>query len=651
MDTTNKPARRLKERLACALLCAALFFCVSARGARAADLGPNTQTFLVDSGYDFSGRSSVEAILLWESENAYFYFEKAYYDDLTSGQQASLASQLRTLGEEFDGVVYPETRKVFGEEWNPGIDGDSRMAILFDKMQSNVGGYFNPNDEYRRDVVVDGRSNENEIIYLNPDFLKSGKVEGFLSHEFQHMIYWNEKTRLRGVLDETWINEGRSELASSLVDDLLGRSLKEQTLTARKRDFLLNHDDSIMDWNNGTVDYASANIFMEYLKDHFGTGLFSSMNRTRAIGAAGLDAVLTADDSITLGGAFTNWTIANYVNDLNFDIRYGYENPHLKTGFSVEPELIYDKNNDGKINLTSSLRNWSAGYYEVSVDNLNAGSTFVRISFTGDDAGSFMLPYIINYRDGHREAGSITLNAKQDGIKTLGFSAGTADSIVLMPSSQKMEAVGDDGSVKSYAFDLVVESVSPESLLHPDGTLVRQDGDEKIYLLEGGRKRWIADSTSFIVGGYDWDKVVVIDAAEMNIYPRGEDIRIKVALHPDGSLIQGGGDRVYLLEGGQKCWITDAATFLASGYDWNKIVKVTAQELAAYPDGVNLTRVLYPEGTLIRGSDYRVYLLSGGKKCWITSPVAFARNRYSWTGIVRVTDVTVASYSNGADIR
>jgi predicted SprT family Zn-dependent metalloprotease len=40
------------------------------------------------------------------------------------------------------------------------------------------------------------------MIYLNIDYLDKYKTEGFLSHELQHMIYWNEKTRVSGVSDD-----------------------------------------------------------------------------------------------------------------------------------------------------------------------------------------------------------------------------------------------------------------------------------------------------------------------------------------------------------------------------------------------------------------------------------------------------------------
>jgi hypothetical protein len=161
-------------------LCAFLFFAFSP-GAQAKEMQPET-TFLVDKGYDFYGRDTVDAFLFKESDYAYFYVEKKYYDSLTDAQRLDLGSQVQSLSKNFDTVVYPTVRKIFGEEWNPGIDEDSRLVILLDRLQYNVGGYFNPNDEYPKEKVVDDRSNESEMIYLNPDFLKTGKVEGFLSH-------------------------------------------------------------------------------------------------------------------------------------------------------------------------------------------------------------------------------------------------------------------------------------------------------------------------------------------------------------------------------------------------------------------------------------------------------------------------------------
>ncbi len=57
----------------------------------------------------------------------------------------------------------------------------------------------------------------------------------------------------------------------------------------------------------------------------------------------------------------------------------------------------------------------------------------------------------------------------------------------------------------------------------------------------------------------------------------------------EGMVIKGEGSEVYLITQGKKRWITSADIFVARGYDWNAIMPVTEAVLLAYPDGSSIT--------------------------------------------------------------
>jgi hypothetical protein len=645
MDEYKKRKMSKKIRLI-SLLFGVVLLLPAMRSASAAQ----ASTFLVDDTYDYSDRDQVDATLVYESKEAYFYFEDQYYTAYTSNQKENVASQIKKLGDEFDSTIYPQVRSIFGSEWNPGIDNDSKMVILFDHLQPNVGGYFNPNDEYPKNSVVEGRSNEREMIYLNPDFLTSGKIEGFLAHEFQHMIYWNEKTRTKGTIDEVWINEARSELASSIIEDMLDKPFTSQTLAVRKRDFLLNYTDSLIDWNNANYDYASVNIFMEYLKDHYGTGIFKLMNGTDKIGAENLDSALRGEDGIGFEELFADWTVANYVNDTDLGVMYGYKNKNLMDSFNVTPTPISDKNNDGVINLTSSLRNWSGDYFKADLTDAVASNPYLKLRFDGEDSGNFSLAYVVNYKDGKKEIGSLSLDARQAGAKNIILSKGAVSSIVFIPSCDKIDTVSTDGKVKSYPFSLDVEFAALGDMLHPDGSLVRVADNDHIYYIDGGKKRWVTDVVTFVASGFDWSKVMVIDDSEMKLYPAGADLKKEVSLLPDGSLLRADGPKIYYIDGGKKRWVTDALTFVNSGFDWNKVIRVSERDLLKYGVGTDLVKNSFADGTLIRGTGPKVYLLAAGKKRWITTAQVFTKNRYDWLSVVTASDAIVSSYPDGLNI-
>src|SRR6185503_4010141 len=96
---------------------------------------------------------------------------------------------------------------------------------------------------------------------------------------------------------------------------------------------------------------------------------------------------------------------------------------------------------------------------------------------------------------------------------------------------------------------------------YADGTLLRASGPE-IDMMAGGVRRWIPDPTTFNHMGLDWGQVRVIPDAEWAGIPQGRPYPSRV----DGVLLKGSGPPIYVMQGGQRHWIPDPATFDALGY-------------------------------------------------------------------------------------
>jgi len=607
------------------------------------------ETFLISKDYDFYNRSQVQSFLAFESDNAYFYFEKDYYERLSASEKNILLSQVRVLGEKFDSIIYPTTKEIFGDEWNPGIDADEKVLILFSRMEYNVGGYFNPNDEYLKSQVVDDNSNEHEIIYLNPDFLSSGKIEGFLAHELQHMIYWNEKSRIEGVTEEIWINEARSELASAIIEEKINNEFSSGTLAIRKRDFLTDYSDSLVDWNNSNYDYASVSVFMQYIKDKFGTNVFQQMNSGKKTGAYNLSYALEKEEGTSLAQIFTDWTLANYINDTSLNPKYGYDNINLKDSFNVVPKLIYDKDGDNKINLEGELDNWSANYYKIDFSKITS-DLYIQVSFDGNDSGFFALPMVINYKDGSRKVEFFSMDKKQTNSKDLISQEGKISSVVLIPASENMNSTLTKNQAKSYDFAINISFMSTEEKIRTDGNLIKLLDNEKVYLVEDGTKKWIEDSATFIIRGYDWDKIEIVTEVEFSLYPEGNSIKNETTAARIGSLIKGSGPKIYLLENDQRRWIKDEQTFVFLGFNWSDVASLSDQELFLYKEGETLSKGIIADGSLVKASGPQVYLIENGKKRWITSPEAFSRNKFIWSSIIETSEDDLLFYDNGLNI-
>jgi len=539
----------------------------------------------VDPLYDYKNRSEIKTTLKKASSNAYFYVEDDYYYNLSYGSKLEFDSYLDSLAENFSDVIYPKIVETFGSEWDPGIDNDSRITIILTKTEGNVGGYFNPNDEYKKEEIIDGKSNEREMVYLNVAFINDERIKSFLAHEFQHMITWYHKTKLKEAVDDIWLNEARSEYASTAIgcDDNYSTS----NLRARVENF--NPSDSLAEWQNKIYDYSSSNLFAQYLADNFGKKIFKAMienDRT------GIESINKAFESLGYGGidfraVFTDWTVANYLNDrTGIDDKYGYKNANLSYyNFHVDPNNSYVINDPSiTISLKTTIKDWSSRYYEFKAGDYYQKNDIMEIDFDGENVGTFFVSCVVFHSDGTKEVNKLSLDNNQDSKFYISNFGKDVSRVVVIPSSQKQD-FGFGNDISSHSFS--ISAGMTDSKRHADGSLLRSAGNSQVYLIENGKKRWITTVLAFVSNGYKWENINQVSDEELNSYPNGENI-LALNLKPDGSLIKGSGFQVYLIENGKKRWIVTARVFTLKGYKWDKIVAVSDDELRFYLEGKNI---------------------------------------------------------------
>jgi hypothetical protein len=121
----------------------------------------------------------------------------------------------------------------------------------------------------------------------------------------------------------------------------------------------------------------------------------------------------------------------------------------------------------------------------------------------------------------------------------------------------------------------------------------------------------------------------------------------KAALtYPDGTLIKAPEERVYLLEEGRKRPIPTPGV-LKSRFKETDAVVVTNDQLAAYPDG---EAVSYRDGSLINVPGGPVWVVSEGKRLGFASAEIFERLSYSWSRVKPVTDAELRLHPEGPPI-
>lgn len=263
-----------------------------------------THTFWVQS--DGSAYKEITAKLVYLTAHAYVY------DDTSV---PSVLSDLRASTDLFENSMYIADRRYFGDEWQPGIDGDPRITILNSpSLASNVFGYFSSVDEYP--VAVNQYSNQREIIYLHTgDEFLMPNTEGYnkmLAHEFQHMIHWHVQAG-----DPTWLNEGMAVLAQHINGFDAGADPNAPGLDD---DFLADTNTQLDAWCDSTCvspHYGAAYLFVNYFAEHYG-----GYPILKELLADPAQAPLNFNDILAEHGykdrfddVFAKWVMTNVLND------------------------------------------------------------------------------------------------------------------------------------------------------------------------------------------------------------------------------------------------------------------------------------------------------------------------------------------------
>ncbi|MFH0840604.1 MAG: hypothetical protein V1865_01280 [bacterium] len=119
------------------------------------------------------------------------------------------------------------------------------------------------------------------------------------------------------------------------------------------------------------------------------------------------------------------------------------------------------------------------------------------------------------------------------------------------------------------------------------------------------------------------------------------------SIYPNGTLLQADGeDGVWLLDNGVKRAIVSQSV-LASRFDTTKIVQIEKTLLDAFPRGVD---VKFPQYSIIKAPDSKIYLLVGDKKRNFADYNAFRQLGYNPEEIIEADWADISSYRDGKPI-
>lgn len=546
--------------------------------------------FNVDEEYAMQGKTQIWATLQYVSANAYFYAENEWWNSLAGDKLIPT----RNLAYEFDQIIYPTLRGALGVEWKPGIDGDERITILFVNLKENAGGFFNTHDEYPKTVFSD--SNERELIYLNAANYDSPRMRGFLAHEFQHLITFYQKDKLNNISDEVFLNEAKSEYAPTLIG--YDASFSGSNLEKRIDDFLKKPSNSLTEWKNQPEDYGSANLFMQYLVEHYGNAILTQMSLNSKTGVDSInEALRTLGFKETFSDIFIDWTIALYLNNCGTGMgqKYCFLNENINNKLLVPPTSVYTLPPVGvsAMMVASMTKDWSPRWYKFTGGNQN-----LKIDFSGNVNVQFKVPYIIIKSNGEGEIKFFNLNNQQGTVYVSNFGTGIS-SVVLMPVSQtKMLNFAFEEPYYPFSYAATIVSSIPPVLptgepespsqssqptvitpSYPNGSLIRTRGDFKVYVINGKYKRWIQNPYIFNSYGHlKWENIIEATPQERDWYEESFLVRAD----GDYKVYQVGAD-------GVRHWLNMAASqFVLSGRKWDAIFVINNRERNYYKLGANI---------------------------------------------------------------
>jgi hypothetical protein len=309
---------------------------------------PESVEFDVYSEYngstiDPASYTRVQADLKYEGTHTLLYLDSSTDPGCITDLEA------QALGNEFDQNVYKTDHNYYGEESD--INGDGKVAILMcpvineltpDGEDWYIAGFFLPAD-LLPSMVDANCTNGMEIFYTvvpdpggiyGPVLPKENaleSIEGVLGHEFLHMIMFNYRVLTYGggflatYLEELWLEEGLAHMAEYFnghFTDNIGRANK----------FLVDPGDvSLVYGEDGLSKRGAAFLFLRYLGDRYGDGIFKELVQSKRSGIENIENVI-GEDFIEL---FADWSAALYLSgrDIPNDSRFEYSSIDLEEDF------------------------------------------------------------------------------------------------------------------------------------------------------------------------------------------------------------------------------------------------------------------------------------------------------------------------------
>ena len=417
--------------------------------ARADNYGDQA-AFNIDKQYDSAGRSQLSASLVWAGEKIYFYADNAWWNDLDPLERQRYGAVLSGLDAEFSRHIQPKLTELFGASAGSGPSRNGKLTILIHQMIKGTGGYINTADGYSK--YQSPGSNEREMVYFNVSFVDAPLAKTYLAHEYTHLITFNQKERLRHVIEEVWLNEVRAEYSSTILgyDASFGGSNFQQ----RVKSFLNDPGKSLTEWENVPASYGAAHLWAQYVVDHYGVAILADSMKSDQTGIASIDYALRKNGfDVDFTQVFRDWIITLAANDCSIGPKYCYKYPDLRE-FVVSPRINYLPASD-QVSLSVT---YNTPYFAGNWQKITGGAGNLRLDFAAAGEHKFAVPYLTCDAAGKCSAGELETAADGNAMLKIEDFGRRYSSLVLMPfgSGKNFGFGSGTGTMLPYSFKISI---------------------------------------------------------------------------------------------------------------------------------------------------------------------------------------------------
>jgi peptidoglycan hydrolase-like protein with peptidoglycan-binding domain len=240
--------------------------------------------------------------------------------------------------------------------------------------------------------------------------------------------------------DDTWLNEARAEYSEMLLG-YPNIDWNNSLLKTRLTDFVHLDSFDFINWQNSGSNYASVNLFTQYLVEHYGVRALADTLKNNSQGIASLNISLSQNGyTPTFTDIYRDWAIANAINDCNGNDKYCYLNDNLGE-FVIAPQSYYlPSTGDVYMTASNNLKPWEIKYQKIVGGHDNLQLSFEKPGTTGINR----LNYIIVKADQSKEIKAVDLTGQRQGTLNIPDFGKSNMYVILLPYLDNGSTINND---------------------------------------------------------------------------------------------------------------------------------------------------------------------------------------------------------------